>query len=102
MHSIKRKEIKMGDPIKELVSQISQRNDPMVLRLVQELHQCQSTAGNLKANLEFMSAMCDLMAEEISNLRTKGIGPDVASATPKKITEEFTIKTYGKLKHGET
>lgn len=70
----------------------NKNDDPMTVKLVQEIHIVQSKHAYIVAQLDFMTTMCDLMAFDLG----------ASNFTPsKEIIEKYAIKAYDKIKQGK-
>jgi len=64
--------------------------DIMITKIVKELHDAQAGKVSLSVQLDFVTKMCDKMAEEMAEL---------TKSSKKEIIEEYTYKVYDELKN---
>jgi len=63
-----------------------------IVKIVKELHETQAERIKLTTQLEFMTIMCNSMADELAKIENVGSS---------KIMEEYTYSSYEKIKSKE-
>jgi len=67
-------------------------NESTIVKIVRELHETQAERIKLTNQLEFMTIMCNSMADTIA---------EIDGVTPDKIIEGYTYSSYEKGKNKE-